>query len=244
MISALDNSYGWAIIRCNVPLLIVYGMVLILAIGGANASERFLTDRNMNNVLRQASFLGIVALGQTLVILTGGIDLSVGSLVKLSVLVSAVLMDGNPDNVPKAILLTLGLGILVGASHAIVITQLNVAPFIVTLGSFSILRGAAFMISTGPVGRATRDFLRLYDQRFGNLPLIGEVPYPALCRSLSFSLSYCSWSSPSCCGAPRLGAISTPSAAMSKWPPCRASVFTGSSLALTSCAAPSPAWRA
>jgi ribose transport system permease protein len=177
MISALDNSYGWAIIRRNVPLLIVYGMVLILAIGGANASDRFLTDRNMNNVLRQASFLGIVALGQTLVILTGGIDLWVGSLVKLSVLVSAVLMDGNPDNVPKAILLTLGLGVLVGVSHAIVITQLNVAPFIVTLGSFSILRGAAFMISTGPVGRATRDFLRLYDRRLGNLPLIGKVPY-------------------------------------------------------------------
>jgi ribose/xylose/arabinose/galactoside ABC-type transport system permease subunit len=88
------------------------------------------------------------------------------------VLVAAVLMNGEPNNMEKAILLTLGLGILVGASHALVITKLNVAPFIVTLGTFSILRGAALMISTSPTGRATRDFLLLYDRRVYGGPVL------------------------------------------------------------------------
>jgi ribose transport system permease protein/putative xylitol transport system permease protein len=152
-------------------------MVLALVIGGASYSDRFLTERNLVNVLRQSSFLGIVAIGQTLVILTGGIDLSVGSLVKLSVLVAAVLMDGNPENTAKAIIATIGLGMLVGAAHALVITQLKVAPFIVTLGTFSILRGAALMISTGPIGKATHDFLLLYDRRLDSYPVLGSVPW-------------------------------------------------------------------
>jgi len=176
-IAALDLSYRWLVLRRNAPRLIVYGMVLVLAIFGASSSDRFLTDRNLVNVLRQSSFLGMVAIGQTLVILTGGIDLSVGSLVKLSVLVAAVLMDGNPDNVAKAVLATIGLGMLVGIAHALVITQLKVAPFIVTLGTFSILRGAALLISTGPIGKATRDFVRLYDRQLSSYPVVGSVPW-------------------------------------------------------------------
>jgi ribose/xylose/arabinose/galactoside ABC-type transport system permease subunit len=165
-------QYGWNTVRRNMPLIIVYGMVLILVFLGTRYSDRFFTERNMVNVFRQAAFLGMVALGQTLVILTGGIDLSVGSLVKLCVLVAAVVMDGNPDNQERAIVATLGLGALVGVAHALVITRLHVAPFIVTLGTFSILRGAALMISTGPIGRATRDFVLLYDRRVYGVPLL------------------------------------------------------------------------
>ncbi|RPI96750.1 MAG: ABC transporter permease, partial [Chloroflexi bacterium] len=164
--ASVSSSYRWSVVRRNMPLLIVYGLVVTLVLYGMRNSDRFWTERNIANLLRQSAFLGVVALGQTLVILTGGIDLSVGSLVKLSVLVSAVLMDGNPDNLAKALLLTIGLGVLVGTSHAVIITKLKVAPFIVTLGSFSILRGAALMIATGPIGKATRDVLRLYDQQY------------------------------------------------------------------------------
>ena len=70
--------------------LIVYGLILLMVLYGWRNSDRFLTDRNLLNVLRQAAFLGTLAIGQTLVILMGGIDLSVGSLVKLSVLVAAI----------------------------------------------------------------------------------------------------------------------------------------------------------
>ena len=87
--------------------LVVYGMILVLMFIGAMNSERFLSLRNLTNVLRQAAYLGTAALGEMLVILTAGIDLSIGSLVKLCVLVSAILMDGNPDNVWIAVILTL-----------------------------------------------------------------------------------------------------------------------------------------
>ena len=165
-------SHQWRLARRHLPVLIVYSLILLLCIIGTHESKRFLTDRNVTNVLRQATFLGTVALGEMLVILTGGLDLSVGSVVKLSVLVSAVLMDGNPDNVVKAIVLTLGMGLLIGFTHALIITRLKVAPFIVTLGSYSILRGVALSISTRPIGRASRDFLRLYDRQIGSLPAL------------------------------------------------------------------------
>lgn len=159
-------------VRRNAGLFIVYGLLFALVLFGALNSERFLTERNIFNVLRQAAFLGTVAIGQTLVILTGGIDLSVGSLVKLSVLVSALLMNGQPENTVPAIVATVGLGVLVGAFHAFVITRLHVPPFVVTLGTFSILRGLSLTIATRPVGRASPDWLSLYDLRIGSVPVL------------------------------------------------------------------------
>jgi len=159
-------------LRRNGPLLVVYALILVLIIIGATNSERFLTERNMGNVSRQSAYIGVVAIGQMLVILTGGIDLSLGSLVKLSVLVSAILMDGNPENVPMAITLTLGVGLLIGFIHAFLINELNIAPFIVTLASYIILRGIALTISTTPVGKASRGFLLMYDKKIGPVPVI------------------------------------------------------------------------
>ena len=74
--------------------------------------------------------------------LTGGIDLFVEQVVKLSILVSAILA-------------TLALGTLIGFVHGLIIVRLNVAPFIVTLGTYSILRGISLAIATAPVGRAS-----------------------------------------------------------------------------------------
>lgn len=159
-------------LRRNGPTFMVYAMILLLMIIGATQSERFLTERNLSNLLRQSAFLGIVALGQMLVILTGGIDLSIGSLVKVSILVSAIVMNGEPGNVLPAIAATLGLGLLVGFIHAYLINQLKIAAFIVTLASLTILRGIGLTISSSPVGRASRDFLLFYDQKIGPVPVI------------------------------------------------------------------------
>ncbi len=163
----ITRSHYVTLLRRNAPVILVYILIIILALIGTFGSERFLTERNLFNLVRQIAFLGIVALGQTLVILTAGIDLSVGSLVKLSLLTSAILVDGEPSNIPIAIVGTLALGVLVGVVHAVIITQLGVSPFIVTLGTFSVLRGISLTIATGPVGRATPGILRLYDQKVG-----------------------------------------------------------------------------
>jgi ribose/xylose/arabinose/galactoside ABC-type transport system permease subunit len=171
-------------LRRNAPVLFIYGILLIMIIGAFVASgdtttgqlfsdkNKFLSERNIFNVLRQAAFLGTAAIGQTLVILTGGIDLSVGSVVKLSVIVSAILMDGKPENVFIAIIATLLLGVVTGVGHALIITRLNVSPFIVTLGSYSILRGISLAIAAKPVGRAAPGFLSLYDAKIGPVPVL------------------------------------------------------------------------
>ena len=177
----------WRFFRRNAPYLIVYALILVIAVFGTLSSERFLTDRNLLNVFRQTAFLGTIALGQTLVILTGGIDLSVGSLVKLSVLVSAILMNGESSNMGVAIAATLGLGVLVGFIHGLLITRLNVPPFVVTLGSYSILYGIALTITTNPIGRAAPEMLRFYDLRIGPI-YAPTIVFIILLVALSFVL--------------------------------------------------------
>ncbi|MCY3575560.1 MAG: ABC transporter permease [Chloroflexi bacterium] len=159
-------------LRRNGPVIMVYAFILLLVFIGATQSERFLSERNLANVARQSAFLGIVALGQMLVILTAGIDLSVGSLVKVSILVSAIVMNGESANVLPAILATLALGVLVGMIHGFLINELRIAPFIVTLASLVILKGIGLTISSSPVGKASREVMMFYVQKVGPLPVI------------------------------------------------------------------------
>ena len=157
------------------PVFAVYGFVILLFIIGITQSERFFTERNLANVARQAAFLGIVALGQMLVILTAGIDLSVGSLVKVSILVSAIVMNGDSDNLFIAVVATLALGVLVGLIHGFLINELRIAPFIVTLASLVILRGIGLSISSSPVGKASRELIMFYVQKIGPVPIIAVM---------------------------------------------------------------------
>ena len=168
----LSLSSPGTVLRRNITIVAVYGLIVVLLVIGTASSERYFTDRNLFNVLRQAAFLGVATFGQMLVILTGGIDLSVGSMVKVCVLVSAVVMGGDSNNTVIAIVLTLGLGLFVGFLHAFLINRLNVAPFIVTLASYVILRGVALSISTSPIGKSSREMLLFYDQRIGPVPVI------------------------------------------------------------------------
>ena len=167
-------------LRRNGPIFAVYLFIILLFIVGATQSERFLSVRNLTNVARQSAFLGIVALGQMLVILTAGIDLSVGSLVKLSILVSAIVMNGDSANHGIAIAATLALGLVVGLVHAFLVNELKIAPFIVTLASLGILRGISLSISDSPVGKASREFLMFYVQKIGPVPVIALMFFALL----------------------------------------------------------------
>jgi ribose transport system permease protein len=109
----------------------------------ALATDAFLTADNLANVLRQNAFPAVIAAGMTFVILTGGIDLSVGSVVALSgVLCADAIVQGW--GVPAGIALGLGTGVLVGLVNGLVVTRLGVAPFVVTLATMLMVRGAAF----------------------------------------------------------------------------------------------------
>ncbi|MCC5630330.1 ABC transporter permease subunit [Nostoc sphaeroides] len=123
-------------------------ILVIICILFAFLSPNFLTGGNIVNILRQASINIVLATGMTFVILTGGIDLSVGSILAVSAVV-ALLVSLLPAlswaAVPAALLAGLFLGLLNGA----LITFLDVPPFIVTLGSLTALRGVAFLVAKG-----------------------------------------------------------------------------------------------
>jgi len=112
-------------------------------------TENFLTQYNISNIFRQVSIIGVVAISSTLVIISGGIDLSVGSIVGLTAMISAVLMSESYQNMAilPAIVLAILSGLVVGVYHGFIIYEIKLPPFIATLGSMFVVRGIVKMIS-------------------------------------------------------------------------------------------------
>lgn len=109
-------------------------------------SESFATPQNLFNVTRNFAFVGIIAVGMTAVIITGGIDLSVGSVVVMSAMVTAVLMEsGQPMLVGLTAAMVVSLAI--GAVNGVLIAVVGMPPFVVTLGMLSIARSLAMVLS-------------------------------------------------------------------------------------------------
>jgi len=118
------------------------GLALVAAIFGALVGAPFFAPANLELMARQTAIVGMAAIGMTMVIVAGGIDLSVGSVIALSTVVIALLLKG--DHGPwVAALGGIGAGAICGLANGLLITRLRVVPFIVTLGTMLIVRGAA-----------------------------------------------------------------------------------------------------
>jgi ribose transport system permease protein len=123
------------------------------------AEERFLSSQNIFNVARQSTYLMIIAMGQMIVLITAGFDISVGSTIALVSVVSALVMSSiiaaDPNAVALAITAGIAAGILTGALVGVVnglgVAILNVPPFIMTLGMLSMALGMALILSGGQV---------------------------------------------------------------------------------------------
>src|SRR4029077_11025963 len=135
---------GMRLLRIG-PLLILLGLVVVLSV----LSPFFLTTRNLGNILAATAAIAVLSLGQLLVILTRGIDLSVGSVVALSSVVGALVFAGVASG-PIVIVAMLGTGLLVGAVNGVVYVKGQLPhPFIITLAMLSIARGLALWLSGG-----------------------------------------------------------------------------------------------
>jgi ribose transport system permease protein len=136
--------------------LTLLGLLLLLWLLLAFSTNSFWTPNNISNLLRQGSMTAILAVGQTFVIITGGIDLSVGAVVGFSSVVIAWLMHAG---VPMwlAILLTLLLGVAIGGFHAFGIVRMGLPPFIITLATLTALRGIGLLITNGSTINITND---------------------------------------------------------------------------------------
>jgi ribose transport system permease protein len=121
------------------------GLAVTLAVALSFISPHFFTERNVFNILDQSVVLGIVAVGMTLVILTGGIDLSVGSVAGLTGIILALFLKELP--IPLAITLAVGCGALIGLFSGVLIAVFGLAPFVVTLGVMAMGRSLAYIVS-------------------------------------------------------------------------------------------------
>jgi ribose transport system permease protein len=143
--SAWLKAIAYLLLNENVGILLFF-ILLCVFVGLVNPS--FWSFANLINLLRSISFTCIVGVGMTLIIIHGGIDISVGSLIGLGHMLTGVLMiNGVPVGI--AILLGIGAGFLYGAVNGLIITRMRIPPLITTLGSLYIARGMVYVMTQG-----------------------------------------------------------------------------------------------
>lgn len=151
-------SSFWGVIRSTLLRAGPIVAFLLLAVYLSFASPHFLTGSNVVNIARQTSITAILAIGQTLVIITGGIDLSVGAIAALSASVAAVLMTQQftvagiligPLDFGWGVVVALIVGLVAGGLNGFLVTKGGIPDFIATMGSSMVIRGAALLITEG-----------------------------------------------------------------------------------------------
>lgn len=158
--------------------------LLLLALLLTLLSERFLTTNNLINIFRQATINGIIAVGMTVVIMTRGIDLSVGSILALTSIVTADLLQQG-QAVGVALLVGLGLGALLGLFNGLLVTRLRVPPFIATLGMMVFARGAALTYTQGkPITGLPQSFRAI------GTGAVWGIPLPIIVAGVVFGVGY------------------------------------------------------
>ena len=158
--------------------LIVFSVIV------AFINSRFMTTSNILNILRQTSINAVIATGMTFVILTGGIDLSVGSILGFSGAVAAMMLASGVDSI-IAIPVALIVGLVVGALNGVLISKGKLQPFIVTLATMTMLRGATLVFTDGkPIGTGFEANSKLFAW-FGNGYVLG-IPVPIIVIIVTF----------------------------------------------------------
>ena len=158
--------------RIVLQQLLPFLSLIILFVALAIASPHFLTNTNLSSVVRQTAVINIMALGMTMIIINGGIDLSVGSILAMGGLIGTMAMEKGLS-IPAGILTGTATGLLCGLANGLMITRLRIAPFIVTLGTLGIFRGTALIISNGlPVHRIPQQFSFLGEGTVLGVPFV------------------------------------------------------------------------
>lgn len=161
------------------------GLILLVIIISA-LNSAFLEPSNLFNLLRQVSINGLIAFGMTFVILTGGIDLSVGSTLALSSAMIAILMVSGVDSI-VALLIGCIFGAILGAINGLLITLGKMAPFIATLATMTVFRGLTLVITDGnPITNLNGSYAF---QLFGRGYFLG-IPVPAVTMFITFIILY------------------------------------------------------
>lgn len=147
-------------------------------------TPRFLNVNNLLNVLTQVSVNAVIAIGMTFVILTGGIDLSVGSILAITGAIAASIIVKS-NSLFLAIVVTILLGALIGAFNGAIVAKGKIQPFIVTLATMTIFRGATYVFTNGtPISGLSKNFTFI-----GNARVLG-IPFPVIITLIVFTLAW------------------------------------------------------
>ncbi len=163
------------------PMLLMLGIFILAILFVPNFSG----SGNLRNVLVQSVPLLLTAVGQTLVIITAGIDLSVGETVTLSTIIASSLMGLDAIGIPLGIITCLLAGTLIGAANAFMIGRLNLPPFLATLATMFCLQGLNLYLRPVPGGFVPTEFRLIATARFGSIPI-----FPVMVVLLLGTLAY------------------------------------------------------
>src|SRR5262245_46874392 len=158
----------FAMIQRLLPFL----SLIILFVGLSIASPHFLTQTNLSSVVRQTAVINIMALGMTMIIIAGGIDLSVGAILAMGGLLGTMSMEKGAS-IPVGVMIGILTGLACGVLTGSLTTKLKIAPFIVTLGTLGIFRGVTLIISNGlPVHKIPAGFSFLGEGNIVGVPFV------------------------------------------------------------------------
>jgi ribose transport system permease protein len=164
----------WEWIKKIPPVIPVF-IVIYIAMGFIGHSYQTLPG--FLRFLRQSSPFAILAIGEMMVLITGGFDLSIGAIVTFVVLGSSLLLNNDPANAYPAILFMLGFGVVVGVLNGVIVSYLKVPSFITTLGMMLLVRGGAnYWVGGSAQGYLTDNWRYFGNGNIENVPGIGRVP--------------------------------------------------------------------
>ncbi|MEO3795114.1 ABC transporter permease [Nonomuraea sp. B10E15] len=169
-------------------------MLLIIAYFSYR-SARFGTLDNLQTIAIAAAPFALIALGQTLVILTGGIDLSVGSIIALSAMTAAYTVKGHPERLWLALLVAMLVGLAAGAVNGFLVSKVNVPPFIATLGMLTTASGLAYVVGQGaPINGLPQNFGEIANNKIFGLQIpvvvmiVGIVALALIMKRTSYGM--------------------------------------------------------
>jgi ribose transport system permease protein len=175
------GSFGRRFVQSLLSTGTIFLLLFVLLAWIAVLNPNFLEPGPFLAYLKRAAPLVILAAGSYFVLISGGFDLSVGSLVTVVVVVAARLIDGEPGRAWPVILLLLAIGAAVGVFNGVVSTILRVPSFITTLGMLLILEGAVFLWTGGaPRGALSENFRSIGREGIEGIPLIDQLPWSVL----------------------------------------------------------------
>jgi ribose/xylose/arabinose/galactoside ABC-type transport system permease subunit len=170
-------------LKTHRELVVVYSCLGALLLAGYIVSPKFFSQFNIASITGAALPLAVVAIGQTFVLIAGGIDLSVGSVMSLTAVIGATYMNGDNGRLAVGILLCVGIGAAVGVANSLVVVLFRVQPIIATLGMMAIISGVTLLVTNVPTGSAP---LKLQAVIVNSA---GAIPYPVLVLLPCFALA-------------------------------------------------------